>query len=79
MQPDIVFGYRSVVSGLAELGRLNEAHPYVDALQTKFSGDMQAFLSIRFEEWREADYAAVVASLAKAGLALRKGKLTRAG
>jgi adenylate cyclase len=77
MRPDVVFGYRAVVVALAELGRLDEARQYADVIHTRFNREMRAFLSSRWPEWRETDYAAYVASLAKGGLVLRDGVLTR--
>ncbi len=77
MRPDVVFGYRALVVALAELGRLDAARRYADVIHTRFNREMRAFLSSRWPEWREADYAAYVASLAKGGLVLRDGVLTR--
>ncbi len=77
IRPDVVFGYRALVVTLAELGRLDEARQYADVIHTRFNRELRAFLSNRWPEWREADYAACVASLAKGGLVLRNGELAR--
>ena len=79
MRPDVVFGYRALVVALAELGRIDEAHEHADIILQRFSAEMCAYLSGRRPEMREADYAAYVASLAKGGLVLRDGVLTRVG
>lgn len=77
MQPDLVFGYRANVIALAELGRIEEARQYADVIHARFNSDMRIFLSARLPEWREADYAKFVASLATGGLVLRDGVLLR--
>jgi tetratricopeptide (TPR) repeat protein len=77
MRPDVVFGYRMLVVALAELGRLDDAHRYADVLHSRFNGEMHAFLTTRWPEWREIEYANFVASLAKGGLVLRDGLLLR--
>ena len=79
MQPDLVFGYRANVIALAELGRIEEARQYADVIYTRFNSEMRLFLSTRLPGWRAADYAAIVASHAKAGLVLRDGVLLRVG
>ena len=65
------------VIALAELGRIEEAHHYADVIHARFNSDMRIFLSARLPEWREADYAKFVASLATGGLVLRDGVLLR--
>jgi len=60
---------------LAELGRIDEARAYASLLYTRFNDDIRAFLTTRWREFRETDYATFVASLAKAGLVLRDGML----
>ena len=77
MRPDLVYGYRAIVAALAELGRIEEAHQYADLIYTRFNSEAREFLTSRWPEWREEDYAAYVASLAKGGLILRGGMLTR--
>ena len=44
MRPDVVFGYRALVVGLAELGRLDEARQYADVIHTRFNRELHAFL-----------------------------------
>jgi adenylate cyclase len=76
MREDAVFGYRALVVALAELGRIDEARQCADIIHRRFNGEMRAFLTTRWPEWRDADYSAYVASLAKGGLVLRDGVLT---
>ena len=77
LQPNLVHGYRAVLVSLAELGRTVEARQYADVIFTKFNREMTAFLAVRYPEFRADDYDAYRASLAKGGLALRDGVLTR--
>ena len=79
MQPDLNHGYRAVLVALTELGRTEEAGHYADILYSKFAKEMRAFLAIRYPEFREVDYAAIVTSLAKGGLVLSDGELARIG
>lgn len=77
MRPDMVFGHRILVASLAELGRLDEAHHHADRIMERFQSDVTAFLSQRWPEWEPENYARYVASLAKGGLVMRDGGLTR--
>jgi hypothetical protein len=77
MREDAVFGYRALVVALAELGRIDEAHQCADMIHGRFNSEMRAFLTTRWPEWREVDYDAYVASLAKGGLVLCDGVLGR--
>jgi adenylate cyclase len=79
LQPDLVFGYRACVIALAELGRIDQAHQYADVIHTRFNDEMRISLSARTPGWRALDYARFTASLAKGGLVLRDGVLTRVG
>jgi adenylate cyclase len=76
MRPDLVYGYRAIVAALGELGRIDEAHQYADLICIKFDSEIREFLTSRWPEWREVDYVAYVASLAKGGLVLRDGALS---
>lgn len=70
-------GYRAVLVSLVELGRTAEARQYAGIIFTKFNAAMTAFLAVRYPEFLVDDYDAYCVSLAKGGLVLRDGMLTR--
>ena len=77
MRPDLVFGYRALVAGLAELGQLEEARRIGGQIYDRFPDEVTAFLRARWPEWPETHYARYVAALAKGGLSLADGQLKR--
>lgn len=77
LQPNVIGGYRALVVALGELKRWTEAQEYADIIYTRFNKEMTTFLTTRRPEFREEDYKCYVASLAKGGLVLRDGVLTR--
>jgi adenylate cyclase len=77
MEPTLIVGYRALLIGLAELGRIDEAHRFADIIYDRFYEEMRGFLTTRYLEFREIDYASLVASITKGGLVLCDGALTR--
>jgi tetratricopeptide (TPR) repeat protein len=75
--PDAFIGYRVLLTALAELDHYDEAHHCADLIYARFPDEMTALLSTRWPQWRESDYSAHVASIAKGGLVMRNGKLFR--
>ena len=56
---------------------MDEARYYADQLFSRFAKELTSFLTVRWGEWREPDYARYTATLARAGLVLRDGVLLR--
>ena len=77
--PNAVFGYRHCLATLVGLGRMAEAAYYADTIYTRFPKEIAGFMAmqVHWGEWREADHAIYVETLAKGGLVLRDGVLGR--
>jgi adenylate cyclase len=75
--PNAMASYRHCMAALTELGRREEADYYADILFERFAAHVTWFLTTRWQEWREVDHNRYIATMAKGGLLMRDGVLTR--